>query len=247
MGGMNYHVNIIFEDGVVWLCRIRRRDVSSPPTVLQNRILLSEAATLRYLSTTSVPVPKVYDAIADSPSNPVGVGYILMEKLQGKSLDWFDLDRDGKSKILEQLAQIYIELEKHVFPAIGCLEEGGVVGQLVNSAAADVDAVGDLQLMGPFTTSFKYRYTLVMHQLAIIGNGEVYASKAHAVDAYLVHRYLLDHMSLFVPQDEMEKSGYYLKHMDDKGDHILVDEALNILGVVDWEWAQTTSKREAQE
>lgn len=33
--------------------------------------------------------------------------------------------------------------------------------------------------------------------------------------------------------------------MDDKGDHILVDDAFNIVGVIDWEWAQTTTLSEA--
>lgn len=32
---------------------------------------------------------------------------------------------------------------------------------------------------------------------------------------------------------------FYLKHADDKGDHILVDEDFNITGIVDWEWAHT--------
>lgn len=32
---------------------------------------------------------------------------------------------------------------------------------------------------------------------------------------------------------------FYLKHADDKGDHILVDENFNITGIVDSEWAYT--------
>lgn len=34
---------------------------------------------------------------------------------------------------------------------------------------------------------------------------------------------------------------FYLKHADDKGDHILVDEHFNITGIIDWEWAHTAS------
>lgn len=32
---------------------------------------------------------------------------------------------------------------------------------------------------------------------------------------------------------------YYLKHADDKGDHILVDEDFNITGIIDREWTYT--------
>ena len=70
------------------------------------------------------------------------------------------------------------------------------------------------------------------------------AHAKHAVDAYLVHRYLADTLlpSRYVTNGE---SLFYLKHMDDKGDHILVDDDFNITAIIDWEWAQTTSKVEA--
>jgi hypothetical protein len=38
---------------------------------------------------------------------------------------------------------------------------------------------------------------------------------------------------------------FYLKHADDKGDHILVDEHFNVTGIIDWEWAHTASPAHA--
>ena len=38
---------------------------------------------------------------------------------------------------------------------------------------------------------------------------------------------------------------FYLKHADEKGNQILVDEDFNITGIIDWEWAQTDSKSAA--
>jgi hypothetical protein len=38
---------------------------------------------------------------------------------------------------------------------------------------------------------------------------------------------------------------FYLKHGDEKGDQILVDNEFNITGIIDWEWAQTDSKSAA--
>jgi hypothetical protein len=31
MGGMNYHIEVKFEDGISWLARIRRFNATSPP------------------------------------------------------------------------------------------------------------------------------------------------------------------------------------------------------------------------
>lgn len=33
-----------------------------------------------------------------------------------------------------------------------------------------------------------------------------------------------------------------MKHADERGDQILVDDAFNITGIIDWEWAHTDSK-----
>lgn len=36
--------------------------------------------------------------------------------------------------------------------------------------------------------------------------------------------------------------GFFLKHFDDKGDHILVDADFNITGIIDWEFASAEPK-----
>lgn len=35
---------------------------------------------------------------------------------------------------------------------------------------------------------------------------------------------------------------FFLKHIDDKGDHIMVDEECNITGIIDWEFASAEPK-----
>lgn len=55
MGGMNYHIEISFENGVKWIARIRRINGTSPPPVLRDYILESEVATLQFLEKTGVP------------------------------------------------------------------------------------------------------------------------------------------------------------------------------------------------
>lgn len=88
MGGMNYHIPVHFEDGVTWIARVRRFNATSPPANVRDYIVRSEVATLKFLEAPDIPTPRVYDFALDDYMNPVGVGYILMEKLPGKSLRW---------------------------------------------------------------------------------------------------------------------------------------------------------------
>jgi hypothetical protein len=246
MGGMNCHIPLNFDDGVTWICRIRRNNVSSPPPELQNLIILSEAATLCFLVNTKVPVPRVHDFAVMTSTNPVGVGYIVMDKLEGQPLpNWNDIPVDRMEHILEQFVEVFVELEKSPFLTIGSLQNPGnlSIGPIAAEQFADLDENNNLQLLGPFKNAVDYRLATVRQQMEFIARGEVHHT--NAIDSYLVHGYLLEHAPAFSRREQCSASMYYLKHMDDKGDHILVDDDYNITGIIDWEWAQTMPKGEA--
>ncbi|KKZ61955.1 hypothetical protein EMCG_03574 [[Emmonsia] crescens] len=46
-------------------------------------------------------------------------------------------------------------------------------------------------------------------------------------------------------QQPLNDGHSYLKHADDKGDHILVDDDYHITVLIDWEWSYTASKAAA--
>ncbi|KAK9859641.1 hypothetical protein MYU51_013817 [Penicillium brevicompactum] len=145
MGGMNYHIEISFEDGISWLARIRRSNATSLPPELRNYILGSEVSTLKFLSKTKVPAPEVFDF------NPY--------------------------------------------------ESNAVVQQ------------------------------------------ESYINRP--IDAFLIHRFLLEIVPTILSKNDLDDGMFYLKHADEKGDQILVDNDFNITGIIDWEWAQIDSKSAA--
>jgi hypothetical protein len=73
----------------------------------------------------------------------------------------------------------------------------------------------------------------------LIADGQLYPQ--FPVEAYLVYRFLQDSAAqLSDPEDK-----FFLKHIDDKGDHLLVDEDLNITGIIDWLMAPVVPRREA--
>jgi hypothetical protein len=72
--------------------------------------------------------------------------------------------------------------------------------------------------------------------MSMIETGEL---RTLAVDNYLTHLWRLDRIPHL--ERQVTKDSFYLKHFDDKGDHILVDEQYNITGIIDWEFASTES------
>ena len=195
MGGMNYHIPVYFVDGVTWLCRIRRHNITTTPVAHQNRLILSEAATYRFLSSrTQIPVPKVHDYSIYSPSNPIGVGYILMDKLAGKPLSDCDLTDTDRERVLSQLAGVFATLKQHPFNEIGCLldPDNLSVGPVLDESIIDADENGNLLLLGPFKSALDYRTASIKHQIELILRGESYIN--NPIDAYLVHRFILDYV-----------------------------------------------------
>ncbi|KAF2275683.1 uncharacterized protein EI97DRAFT_420100 [Westerdykella ornata] len=244
MGGMNYHIDIVFEDGVVWLARIRRFDAASPPPALRDHIFQSEVATMKFLEEVAIPTPRVFDFALESEENPVGVGYMLIEKMPGTSLRWSLASPDQRRKVVEQLADMLIELRKHPFDKMGSLELSASgplhIGAFARESLTDFDR-SRISALGPYSSLEEYHTASIRLILDLILREEMYSQ--NPIDAYLIHRFLLDLIPSVLPPPSFRQNTkdhhFFLKHADDKGDHILVDDDYNITALIDWEWAYT--------
>ncbi|KAK4652327.1 hypothetical protein QC762_610150 [Podospora pseudocomata] len=230
MGTRNYHLDVEFEDGVTWIARIRQPNTT--PLPVRNYMIKSEAATLGFLEKTEVPAPRVFDYRLDGPDNPVGVGYIFMDKLPGVPLRWDLASKKQRRKVLDQLADIYIELGRHPFKGLGSLDTPGSdhIGRFAKELTFDLP---------PCQSWREYCTRYILHVLRLIERSEIYTQRP--VDAFLIHRFLLDLVSRMagLTGGWDERFPFYLKHADEKMDHILVDEEYNITGIIDWESAFT--------
>ncbi|XWX00306.1 hypothetical protein V2A60_008326 [Cordyceps javanica] len=269
MGGQNCHAEVIFEDGVVWLARFRLSSPISPPREVRDYVLQSEAATMEFLEChTRVPSPRIFDWACESdPANTIGIGYILMEKLHGNPLDWQAASTTQREKVVQQLADIMLELEKHPFDQLGSLittagPMGGeaMLGPAVKSpirvhglAQHSTFRYGvDKMPPGPFRSSRVALGTLIEIFLKMIADGEI-GTVENATDVFLAHRFRLDVLDRVWEQfanlgktlDNSGREKFFLKHADDKGDHILVNDKFEIIGIIDWEWCSTASKEVA--
>lgn len=156
MGGMNYHIEIQFEDGVSWLARIRRFNATSPPADLRRHIMRSEIATLQFLGKTKVPAPRVFDYNLEE-GNPIGVEYIIMEKMPGKSLRWSLGSAVQAKRATNQLADIYIGLAAFPFNSMGSLGRPGTnhVGSFARESLTDYHD-SKMHALGPFASYEEY-------------------------------------------------------------------------------------------
>ncbi|KAL5595116.1 hypothetical protein FOVSG1_008805 [Fusarium oxysporum f. sp. vasinfectum] len=141
-GSTHWVIFITFEDGIEWVFRSPRGGSSAIITEESaSKLLISEAATLKYLRTLgSIPVPEVFSFSGNADSD-IGVPYILMSKASGRPLseyDWIELSRiegyptrrsllpltdQDREKVMKQLGAIMSRLSDCHFDKIGSLLE----------------------------------------------------------------------------------------------------------------------------
>ncbi|KAF9775857.1 hypothetical protein IL306_006017 [Fusarium sp. DS 682] len=246
MGGQNCHAEIKFDDGVVWLARFRLSSAISPPTEVRDYVLQSEAITMHFLERhTRIPSPRVFDWACESdPTNTIGVGYILMEKMLGTPLEWQSATAIQKDKILGSLMATTASGKATSSEAAAAAESQIQiqVGGLAQHSTFRSGHGG--RPLGPFRSSQDAFRALVEAHLGMILAGEI-GTAENALDVFLAHRFRLDLVNAAAGKGGGEQQQFFLKHADDKGDHILVNADFEIVGIIDWEWCSTASKEEA--
>jgi hypothetical protein len=240
MGGMNVHLEILFEDNITWLARIQRTTAVTPPQAMQDHNLRSEFATLTYLNRIGVPAPHVHGYGLAADVNGVGVNYILQDQLKGSPPKWQDLGSDERHQVLAQLANIFVALDHHSFRRTGSIQLQESVGTFADRVTFESNHPQQLSLLGPFTSLSEHLYHTITCYLHLIESSQWAVNDS--VSSYLIYRSLLDIYSRIIPFDSMNSDIFCLRHQDDKGDHILINGKLDIVGIIDWEWSKVVGR-----
>src|SRR6202022_4030227 len=146
-GGLNVLFEVVFNDGVVWLCRAGwvSKEYSNKYV---KRMIESTVTTMRYLKTNStIPIPEVFAFEGDSEQSDINAAYIFLEPLPGKA---DDPPLQLENTIQSHVAAVTAELGRHTFPRIGWLqdsEDGIIPGPMMDYSG---------QEYGPFDTSVEY-------------------------------------------------------------------------------------------
>lgn len=243
MGCANYHAELVFNDGARWLVRIpRTTSFSDIPSDLVEYLVKSEYATLKWLERVSAPTPKAYAYGLDSdPENLVGVSFLLEEALPGRPFYPQEASGEHKSRVYKQYARFLLDVRRHpatqacsLVPSSDGITEGPVAS----------NRFLNLAMYGPFKTPQEYYSSVADMHIQLISDGQIYPK--YPKEAYIFYRLLKEQaVSALADTPSPALSGFFLKHVDDKGDHILVDEEYNITGIIDWQFARFVPACEA--
>ncbi|KAM5433157.1 hypothetical protein MferCBS31731_007154 [Microsporum ferrugineum] len=116
-GGFNRTFLITMRNGFQLVARI-----PYPITGPKDLLIANEVATMDFLRSQGIPVPKVYGYSTVS-TNPAGTEYIFMELIHGRNLGdiWFDLLERQRITIISNLVELESRIFSLRFPASGSL------------------------------------------------------------------------------------------------------------------------------
>lgn len=139
-------------------------------------------------------------------------------------------------------------ISHHPFSKAGSLLPGPSPSEpIVYAAASERFLV--LSPFGPLDTSNDYYTSFVEQNMALITDGQLFTS--FPANAYIVFSFLKSQLQALAarPTEDSESveaaEQFFLKHVDDKGDHLMVDDELNIVGIIDWQMARVVPAAEA--
>ena len=222
---------IVFDDGCVWMCRVRHRDPDESPQYLR-MMMDSTVAAIRYVQQyTNVPAPTVYHYQSDPSINGVGSSHMFMEAIPGRKRDLpkEKIDPIGLQTMYNQIADSAVQMARLNFPKIGRiyqLSDGQYeVGPFINP---------DGSTYGPFSTSGEY-YAYVAEK-----NTKTFAT-AHQTRSEKVRNEFATHLYHTAASKLLlgNHGPFGLCHGDYGVHNLLFDEKLAMTGVLDWESAQS--------
>ncbi|KAM5457298.1 hypothetical protein MaudCBS49596_000493 [Microsporum audouinii] len=213
----------------------------------------SEIATMKFIAEkTTIPIPRLI-GYSLNKNNPLGTPFMLLDFVEGKSLfgvEFWKLPEDEKNRFFSKLGDIYIQLSRHSFDRIGALtldsDENWVfdhnrpLSVLMNEQSlAGLDPCRHIGLNQTFHSTMDYIY--MIHQALFDdfykGRDSIQGEKDARAYLYSLHesrRFLMEWVD-----PEYNHGPFFLMHGDLRSANILVDDDLNIVSVLDWEWSHT--------
>lgn len=106
-GRFNMTFLIMMRDGFRFVGRI-----PYPVTEPKHLVVAGEVATMEFLRSHDIPVPKIY-SYSTTSDNAAGTEYLFMERVRGTNLGdiWFDLSEKARISVVTNL----VELESRLF------------------------------------------------------------------------------------------------------------------------------------
>ncbi|KAH7304965.1 kinase-like domain-containing protein [Stachybotrys elegans] len=251
-GSSNVCFFVSFNSGDRWVVRVPMQPCLSFDAKVK---IDREVATMKILAErTTIPIPKV---VAHSLSGRRRFGppeYIILEYVEGTALTSESCGRMNhrlKLYLYQQLADMYAQLRRITFPAIGALGfgEGGSIEVVQGPVSCEynmhalegVTPSGAREFFGPegiHTSATEYASSL----LKMVRNRfeQSPASVTSETDS-ITKLYYLEQFESTVSSwvnPARDAKPFVLTHGNFKQKNIIVDEAMNIKAITNWQWSR---------
>ena len=199
------------------------------------------------------PAPEV--VAWSATTDELGYEYVLLRRLPGRDLGaiYLDLTEDDMTRVIRQVADMFIAMAKLPFDKIGGLtiRDNGVIepGPVIEETSYEMDhfeqywkydhpnvVFDQLQLGGPFDTITDYFKARLQRDLFVLATHKRCAGLGETLDAPI--RELLNSLSDSVVQKHLEDKPLIMAHQDLHLGNLLWDQQLT--GVLDWEFSGIT-------
>lgn len=254
-GSFNVCYFVEFANGDRWVVRVPLR-----PTLAIDSAdkLETEVAVMRLLAAkTTIPVPKVhFAALGDGPA-PFP-SFLILEYIDGQKLDYKQfkgLAAEQRNRLFASLADIYIQLRRLEFPAIGRLVQDGEttkVGKgiftadinmqhLENAAPSEVIQSHSGPGNPPLHSADEYAELLLdLGDNGFLKSRSAIQNEAEA-EEYLYHLHIFrEHAEGWLDYN-LDQGPFVLIHGDLEIFNLILDDDMNVVSVLDWEWSRVVS------
>lgn len=147
---------------------------------------------------------------------------------------------EQRQHVFSQYSKYLTEVARRPLKTACSLRPSG--NAMIESEVAS-DRFFHLEKQGPYGSAVEYFTSIADLHLDLDADGQLYVK--YPREAYVFYKLLRDQVAPVLAQSSAVMDGYYLKHVDDKGDYLLVDENYNITAIIDWQFARFVPACEA--
>ncbi|KAL3467014.1 hypothetical protein BJX64DRAFT_249438 [Aspergillus heterothallicus] len=241
-GSYNICLPLTFNNGFRWIARFPFSGIKGRWNELCAAALESEAKTMTFLKLeTTVPLPEVLD-FCTTLENPLGCPFIIMTFISGLLLGdaWFQEDADAevvhrsRTRALEGIASAMAQLSRFTFPTGGSpvFKNDGTIDPSQTRSLRLYDQLALLEGAGedmvykecPAYSNPKHYYTFML-------------DKHPTTNEYVMGRQaLLRQLISWIPEPVAKgENAFVLAHPDLDMQNIIVNEAGEVQGIIDWD------------
>jgi hypothetical protein len=227
-GGLNVVCEVVFEDGLVWLCRVgwvkERWSAKYVRSVIESAV-----TTMRYIKKyTDLPIPEVYAYEADSAKSELGAAYMFLEPFPGVAFKLIQ-PMEHQPAIQRQVARVTTSTSRLTFPQIGWLRSTNdgtdvEIGPMTNENGEEY---------GPFNTSLQYFQDHVRR----LCTEWISSSPSETPIESRFICWLYEQLALRL--DTHDSGPFPLMHPEPCAPQMLMTKDLELKGVVDWDTTST--------